>query len=258
MSPPPPPPPPRREDDLGSVRSPPGEELRAPGPTRDWDGPTSGDLPNHDLGAARKLRRAVAGRSTGHRRRRGIRNVAPVRRNGRSQLGGQVERQLSSVSHRDRGRATSQRHHHAHGDHCGSSHTNRHPPPPPHHRNHHRHHPRRSQSPARRGQRLEMPHHLLGSLPPIGGLLLQTAHDQVGQRQGNGVAVFRDGLGHFRHMCHQHHLRALTRERGHTGKQLVGHRPHGVDVRSMIDVIGRLRLFRSHVGRRPESHPDGR
>ena len=63
-----------------------------------------------------------------------------------------------------------------------------------------------------------------------------------------------NGLRRLGHVRHQHHLWALAHERRPAREQLVGQRPHRVDVRPVIDVVGRFRLLGRHVGGRSEGH----
>ena len=103
-----------------------------------------------------------------------------------------------------------------------------------------------------------MPQHLLRALPAVRGLLLQAAHDQVSQRRWGGAAVLGNGLRRLGHVCHKRHLWALAHERRPAREQLVGQRPHGVDIGPVIDVFRRFRLLGRHIGWGPQSHAYGR
>ena len=116
---------------------------------------------------------------------------------------------------------------------------------------------RRRDPAARRHQRLELGHQLLGALPAIGRALLQASHHQRGQRRRHGP-VRRDRLGGGGHVGGEHLLRARPGERRPARQQLVRHHAEGVEVGPVIHVRVGHRLFRRHVGRRAQRDAHGR
>ena len=105
-----------------------------------------------------------------------------------------------------------------------------------------------------RQHRIEVRQQLLGLLPPIRRLLLQTAHHQHVQRVRHRRPILGDRLRHIGHMGREHRLRVGSTERGACRQHLVRHRPHRIDIRPMIHMRIRHRLLRGHVGGRAQRH----
>ena len=113
---------------------------------------------------------------------------------------------------------------------------------------------RRRHAAGRRGHDLELGQDFVGTLPPIGRELLQTAHHHARQGRLHRRPVFLDRIRLLCHVRCQDRLRRGRRERRLAAQHLVGHDPQGVDVGPVVGVgIGR-RLFGGHVGRRSQRH----
>jgi hypothetical protein len=75
-----------------------------------------------------------------------------------------------------------------------------------------------------------------GGLRPCGRLLLETSHDQRGERGRHIRAHFLDRARSLREVRRQRPLRRASGERRLTGEELVRHTAERVDVGAMIDV----------------------